>query len=123
MKTIELTEKHKSKLLEMCKVLFPEYHVIQFTFNNDSYFTDKWSDTPNFGDILSFSDSTIKTGRSILNNIHWFEFVMTKLPNKLNLAFCDIGDLASSLNGDKETEMFNTHPIDYLYEQFLKLKL
>lgn len=25
MKSIELTKKHKSKLLEMCKALFPEY--------------------------------------------------------------------------------------------------
>ena len=30
MKQIELTEEHKSKLLEMCKELFPEYVEIDF---------------------------------------------------------------------------------------------
>ena len=30
MKNIELTENHKSKLLEMCKKLFPEYKDVVF---------------------------------------------------------------------------------------------
>jgi hypothetical protein len=29
MKPIELTEEHKAKLLEMCKVLYPEYGEVQ----------------------------------------------------------------------------------------------
>jgi hypothetical protein len=130
MKPLALTEKHKSKLLEMCKTLFPEYKEIKFTFNTDEYFTDNWSDTPNFGNILSFSDDTIKTGRCILINIHWFEFCLLHLSEKIYKTFFKLGEkdnwYGSHLNWAINTmytkKPHKIHLIDYLYEEFKKLK-
>ena len=91
MNSIELTEEHKSKLLEMCETLFPKY---DFTL-------DKWE--------FCFVTFGLKTYSLYTEHIHWFEFCMTHLSEKIDC------DLAHNIIYMKK------HPIDYLYEEFKKL--
>jgi hypothetical protein len=106
MKSTELTKEHKTKLLEMCKVLFPEYLNIQFRPIDYLQFSGKH----NF-------------------HIHWFEFCIIYIFPKLNQWF-NAHQLSEFLyqtighsKGIKPNEMNSfPHPVDYLYEQFLKLK-
>lgn len=103
MKNIELTEKHKSKLLEMCKELFTEY---DFRINKPLFCNNE-------------SLSTIQLGNKNVNiyenEIHWFEFCMTHLGRKL-LTFNDLIKYQTTGN------FLYVHIIDYLYEEFKKLK-
>ena len=109
MKAIELTEEHKSKLLEMCKVLFPEYVLIYWENGNG----DGWADG-----LLSFSNDS-KSSFSV----HWFEFCMTHLAtviyNKGSYYknYITITQFRGYLCQEAE------HPVDYLYEEFKKLKI
>ncbi len=106
MKSIELTEEHKAKILEMCKVLFPKYD--HYTF---------WSE-----DFVGMYN-TDEQGKEVMENnisIHWFEFCMTYLAYKLaNI------DSEDTFIGDNyrlyDKIMNNEHPIDYLYTKFKKL--
>lgn len=112
MKSIDITEERRTKLLEMCKVLFPEY-TIQLNINGLEY-----------GTFI-----VLNNGENI---IHWFEFCMTFLVNKIYYP---------DNNGKRDTRQkieyffFQTfidtiegatsgykHPVDYLYKEFLKLK-
>lgn len=107
MKAIELTESHKEKLLEMIKILFPEYLVP--TIQPNGYIN-----------IAETEDSS-----DYVDLIHWFEFCMTHLQNQILI-------VASNLNKSDvlEYEFFSiltdswyeSHPIDFLYEEFKKLK-
>ena len=112
MKQIELTEEHKSKLLEMCNQLFTED---EFTFDND------------LGDDGFIDRNFLGKNKSNLmwddegSHFHWFEFCMTHLQDKIkqlngfeNNPDCDI-ELMSC--------WYENHPVDYLYEEFKKLKL
>lgn len=111
MKSIQLTEEDKSKLLEMCKVLFPEY---TYGFEND------------------FSDIGIMEYYTNVEDwkfIHWFEFCMTHLANEIiykeekTLRTCEnehnfmLKQLMNVFYNEK-----GIHPIDYLYKEFKKLK-
>jgi len=102
MKNIELTEKHKSKLLEICKVLFPEYTNIYTGQNN---YDDK------FDGYICF-EKTIPLISNIINEIHWFEFCVTKLAPKI----CKSDGIAFSFSDGEY------NPINFLYEEFEKLK-
>jgi hypothetical protein len=62
MKSIELTQEHKDKFLEMCKALFPEY-------SDWKYGSYKINST----DRLFFAD------KKQSYDFHWFEFCMTHL--------------------------------------------
>lgn len=64
MNSIELTEEHKSKLLEMCKTLFPEYEEIRFNINAKEY-----------GVFIVMDNGNII--------IHWFEFCTIYLSKKI----------------------------------------
>lgn len=115
MKTIELTEEHKSKLLEMCKVLFPE--------------NGKWFK------ILCGNIYYSRSGKFPAKSIHWFEFVMTHLvkrisnfnkSNKISNSseveyFINGGVLEINLRHRMQNK-YNVHPVDYLYDEFKKLK-
>lgn len=110
MKTIKITEKHKSKLLEMCKVLFPKYNHWKFGSMKISADYELW-----------FYDENNKN-----YEIHWFEFCMTHLADKIFKYFFVNRDghymrLYNSINNCIEESEYN-HPIDYLYAQFKKLK-
>lgn len=121
MKQINLTEKHKSKLLEMCKVLFPEYDDVLFspiTFN-----------------MLMFNGTEKDTVY-----IHWFEFCMTHLVEKLNNlsdVYEEMPPYVTNVYGGANGKwnlyvkfhfhypknIYKKHPVDYLYEEFKKLEL
>lgn len=133
MKSIQLTEEHKSKLIEMCKELFPEY---DFTL-------DKWKQC-----FVTFG---LKSKDLYEQHIHWFEFcsrfLMSKLDNLYFEKVMDPVDPFSKQNKDKNLKypdnwgelwsirpflMFTSnlngvsykkHPVDYLYEEFKKLKV
>lgn len=107
MQSIELTEEHKSKLLEMCKTLFPEYKTID----------------------LFFIENDLFVGNLNGEDIHWFEFCVGYLFAKLleekkNSRYYretleDFGIKAhNSLIG-----ITPYHPIDFIYEEFDRLHL
>lgn len=106
MKAIELTEEHKSKLLEMCKALFPEYDK-EINLEIE----------PDYEGLQNFIQFRKKYENCIF--IHWFEFCMTHLSNKLELLLKL--DLIHSFYSFNEQVNNNNHIIDYLYEEFKKL--
>jgi len=103
MKNIELTEEHKSKLLEMCKVLFPEYTKIDLEIE-DNYDGIK--------DYIMF-EKTIPLKSNTIIYIHWFEFCMTHLANKILIQDEQLNDFLLTFNVE-------LHLVDYLYEKFKK---
>lgn len=116
MKQLELTEKQKDQLLEMCKTLFPEYI---FSFDN----------TYDDNNILDYAR---KNKLQDVNFIHWFEFCITHLVNVIwnkipkygpNHIYKDLGIKPHvHLKEYLIINCLKSHPVDYLYEQFLKLK-
>jgi len=101
MKPIELTDIQKDKLLEMARESFPEYDF-EFKLKNN---------------ILSLGKKHLDL---YTNTIHWFEFCMTYLKNKI-LDVVDYSEIEKFLMRCLfQCEM--PHPVDYLYEQFKKLK-
>lgn len=110
MSPIELTEERKSKLLEMCNKLFPEKEIrfIKPVFSCPDTF---------------FIQIGLKSSIKYDLEIHWFEFCMIHLVNKV---------LHDSMNFNFITEEHESlitgllrkdlHPVDYLYEEFKKLK-
>ena len=109
MSPIELTSEHKSKLLEMCKALFPEYTIYEVQKEN------------HFGRIVN----TVQGNKWEYNGddddpideffIHWFEFCCNTLVNKLFDNSFDFGKIYYEI-------LKSDNPIDYLYEQFKQLK-
>lgn len=128
MKAIKLTEEHKKKLLEMCNKLFPKHCKFEF-FTEDLRFLNEETD-----EFLTF--------------IHWFEFVFLYLVSALQNKMSDdqvwsymppyVGNVYGWTEGRKWTfytkfmfhypkaihggSDFPINPIDYLYEEFKKLK-
>lgn len=141
MKSIELTEEHKSKLLEMCKVLFPKYVLIiidESSMNESTfiYMFNKKDLEANIFKPYSMYGNKKDQIETIDNNeasliIHWFEFCMTHLTNALagkNIKTDMFGDIEfeqarikylTELAKDRIKGQY--HPIDYLYSEFLKL--
>jgi len=106
MKNIELTEEHKTKLLEMCNELFPED---EFTFDND-YAEDGIIDRNFLGKTKN--DLTWEDKGS---HFHWFEFCMTHLANKILIQDEQLSDFLLTIN-------IELHPINYLYKEFKNIK-
>ena len=108
MNPIELTDLHKSKLLEMCKVLFTKYYHFGF-----------YSMQSNMLQISETKDSLVL--------IHWFEFCMTKLVDKLynSINYTDSDEFNINLHVEMMLDMvnFKINPIDTLYKEFLKTKI
>ena len=117
MKPLGLTEEQKEKLLEMCNKLFPEY---KFSWEYDMYGRALKQD---FNDVLC-----IFTKEKAFN-IHWFEFCMIWLVVKLR-SFSKIQEHTPTQLMDfynfywdvSNYRMTQVHPVDYLYEQFKKIK-
>lgn len=103
MKSIELTEKHKYKLLEMCNTLFPELGSVQLGVREKH----GWSN-----DFLVFGieKSDIQTFV-----IHWFEFCINILCPQLTNRTAMFNDI------EDDNIKLSIHPIDYLYKEFKKL--
>lgn len=106
MTNINLSKKQKDKLIEMCKALFPEYHYVGWYITEDelSYRTKEFR-----FNLLHF----IKNGNEG-SMIHWFEFCMTHLLAKLADSITDLYNY--------EGLSLSEHPVDYLYQEFKKLK-
>lgn len=120
MNSIQLTEEHKSKVLEMCKALFPEYKV-KFILDSLLNYDDR------IFNYLSIEEIT--EGEVDFTVIHWFEFCITwllhiiiyrkdKWPSQCKFEHQNIlmEIMKVFYNGD------GIHPIDYLYNEFKKLK-
>lgn len=102
MTAITLTKEHKSKLLEMCKELFPEWKSHSL-ITNEQYISD---DTGNFSE----SDETFK--------IHWFEFCVNHLSKKVfTIENKIMAGYEYFINNIRYTKQ---HPVDYLYKEFKK---
>lgn len=139
---IKLTEEHKSKLLEMCNKLFPGYKFVfvseYFGLNENSFLKGESNN------IILFLKST----NSWYLTIHWFEFIFCHLITKLQIVISN--KLGEEAVWKKQPEYVNNvfdwkknnkwtlysefmflypkmtykkHPVDYLYEEFKKLKL
>ena len=137
---IKLTEKHKSKLLEMCNTLFPEYKRIEI--RDYQIDIDRNDYNPVFVDLYK-GELTVPFD---IYSIHWFEFCMTYLIRKIDHSYSEkiLKPLEKKaiIEGYPENwlEIWNKrpwiklwsltnsgnykkHPIDYLYDEFKKLKL
>lgn len=114
MKSIELTDDHKSKLLKMCKVLFPEYTEIYLGI-------DDYDD--NFDGFICFQ-KTIPLISNIIESVHWFEFCITKLSVKILCQNKNIINSSYSKNYFLQNKIINSdeHIVNYLYKEFKKLK-
>lgn len=101
MKAIQLTEEHKSKLLEMCEKLCKDKD-------------HTWFKISMYNEILWVNK------KAKIGSIYWFEFCMTYLCDKI---FLPRGE--SRLDGIKGMDYYrinkNMHPVDYLYSEFKKL--
>ena len=145
MTNIKLTEDHRSKLLKMVKVLFPEIKILSGVFSDGSKCPDYILDYPvdlEWGTEWDLPYISVGT-----EEIHWFEFCMTHLSiaiyRKLfdfsasnGYITADTGEehsyewsanfyrnvLFLIMNPDRITDIKTKwHPVDYLYEEFLKL--
>jgi|694.fasta_scaffold145460_3 hypothetical protein len=128
MKSIELTEEHKSKLLEMCDILFPEY--IFYFHHHDEGKPDKnisYNFLPGF--IFGFKKyedgSTSENYHDVDIFIHWFEFCSIYMLEKLYRSTNDLHnfmDICFRYNFTQWDPIhIRIHPVDYLYKEFKKL--
>jgi len=115
MKSIELTKEHKSKLLEMCKILFPEYTTIS-NDKNPKFLTISWFTKQGY--FIHLMDDDLKENKMV----HWFEFCMTHLSKKLKVRPSLLENRAWSTLELTNSKFRLNHPVDYLYEEFKKLK-
>lgn len=143
MQSLPLTDKHKSKLLEMCEFFFPKYREDTKThyggihfhhhdgtkglpFIRDSEYL--WGSTPDDGDLFDNASFAI----------HWFEFCMVHLSKKLfktkekykgkgdtnskeyiGTLYCAKAARSSFISS---FVYLKKHPIDYLYKEFKSIK-
>ena len=140
MKSLELSAEHQVKLLEMCKVLFPEYidiQIVESDFDENILkiiFLTKESfkaiiefDTEFPNEDFDFNLEDVSFDEYDIS-IHWFEFVMSHLVEKI---LNPTPELPARGLSDKfktffwETNLFmmtnndhGQHPVDYLYERF-----
>jgi len=113
MDKLELSSKHRIKLIAMVEKLFPEIY----------------SKDTNILDIRDGDDDNpcimYNTGKSWEIVIPWFEFcckhIAWKIYNKINTWQNNRTTFTAFCSECIITNM--RHPVDYLYEQFLKLKL
>lgn len=139
MNPIQLTDEHKSNLLEMCQALFreypyfsledTEYGLVVYAFNKKS--EKFWKEEARINKE-KFDWEYVYKGEADLI-INWFEFCMTHLCEKIlnpnpdkparNLAdkfkmFFWETNLYWSNTHLNVNPLDSRHPIDYLYEEF-----
>lgn len=115
MKAITLTEDQKDKLLEMCKTLFSEYTTIP-SDKNPKYIS--LFSQSNLGVFVVLSDDE----KQIQENIHWLEFCMIDLVEKLLYKENEKQSQFYLTALSYKRGVINIHPVDYLYKEFKKLK-
>lgn len=118
MNSIELTERHKFKLLEICEELFNDMLNKKDCYcNEDQGAGYTYSDEHGNCDVCNNSSFEFFDNALHFNsvdgrvNIHWFELCIRILPKKLGLSNYKITRLV----------LEDKHPVDTLYEHF-KLK-
>ena len=126
MKSIELTEEHKSKLLQMCNKLFPNNKVDSLQFGTIKFLINYYERKDPNNSKLTFG------GWDEVVEIHWFEFCMTHLCVKIynlideynNDLFINMfhGSILSFTHFKESGDFVAIHPVDYLYSEFKKLK-
>ena len=78
MRALNLTEEQKTKLLEMCKVLFSEFYL-EKVYEGDDIFNQAYlTKSGNF-----YFDIEIEKYMYMQVEIHWFEFCMLHLAPKI----------------------------------------
>jgi len=114
MENIELTKEHKTKLLEMCKKLFPKDTIYKFDNYDNIVFLINHIITK-YNDKLSGERWDKKL------YIHWFEFCMTHLFTKLIVNKYGYESISDAMSNGYYV-IYSVNPIDYLYEKFKNLK-
>lgn len=110
MQSLDLSKEQKDKLVEMCIKLFPEYKHIQLADGSCDFCLPST--------LLLSTNIEPRHNSWIL--IHWFEFCLTHLFNKLMVmpnGYESIEDYISV-----NSYFIFGHPVDYLYYEFKKLK-
>lgn len=136
MKSIDLTTSQKSKLLEMCKKLFPNDKIDSFENNTIKFLINYCKKKDCNNDKITYA------GWEEVLKIHWFEFCMTHLIIKLQNSLPDdvvwreqpqyVSNVFGWKKGSKWTlysdfffhypkQINKIHPVDYLYKEFKKL--
>jgi hypothetical protein len=121
MNSIQLTAEHKSKLLEMCRELFPEYINFRFYYNDLCFLTQETFDIAKEFETSGVNRDYNYTVDDLYTEeydyqIHWFEFCITKLWLKIAL------NTNHDPSGIRSIILEEIHPIDYLYSQFKTIK-
>jgi hypothetical protein len=111
MKLIELSNLQRDHLLEMIRKLFPDYKSIDFVGSCDFCLE---------GTIRLSKYEDIKAHWNNWVLIHWFEFCIIHLASKLDSYKTDSQLICSGQ--PFENALMAEHPIDYLYQEFLKIK-
>ena len=129
MNTCTLTEKQQDMLLEMCRALFPEYKHISFDNQDLDIGSPYGYEINQFrkSNHVFFSQTEVPHDDGIF--IHWFELCMTHL-SELVLGKQIPRDIQTNYKTFafncfmyiKKSTKYYIHPVDYLYEQFKKLK-
>lgn len=134
MKPLKLTNEQKENLLEMIKKLFPEYDW----YAGFSTFYEQLGDSPyeevdlGYLHLLGFHD---KKGNFPDMYIHWFEFCVIWIPEKLVYhpkfknefiigmpQYLDQSEVVCFVKESLASLLPEVNPIDYLYEEFKKLQ-
>ena len=117
MNPIKLTKTQSVKLLEMCKILF----ISSFLPSIKDNMVYIWQ--PDLKPLSSERERRIE--------IHWFEFCMTYLPIEMYryaMHQCGVQPkkameiITNNLLAFEDFDRYYINPIDYLYEEFKKLK-
>jgi hypothetical protein len=124
MQSIPLTEEQKDKLLEMAKFFFPEHMKVTVTSTNPTKLK-KYTEHIHWchGKTIAFPYKDWGNVEEFITSkkLHWFEFCLTKLANKLlnqETGEAPI-DVMNRFNHFFIGVMLETiHPVDYLYKQF-----
>jgi len=103
MNSLKVSNLQEGKLIEMCKILFPEYKDWGYSDILPGYLT--------YYKIDSLEDEI---------EIHWFEFCSLHLATKLyNL---NNRSEISTIELYRGNIIQNYHPVDYLYQEYLFYK-
>lgn len=136
MKPIELSLNQKNKLIEMCNKLFPELQTTaeiaakhwckSASENIDNYeygfrLSEELSPVLYCSYPIDYDFHTHLLPNDKNPGIHWFEFCYTFLFKKILVdpyGYESINDYISM-----NSSFIFGHPVDYLYEEFKKLKI
>lgn len=131
MKSLDITNNQKLMILEMTKKLFPEFD--KFWFLKEDYCGNETcrivlANIYKENTIIGTQHINKGCTKGIPTSIHWFEFCMTHLARKIfNSGQVFDNPVSDSVDGLSEMvwrqEWYrNYHPVEYLYEQFKKIK-